>query len=62
MANGFDNAWLVVRANTLKPNASGVLDVDFDTIEEQQEYIAGALIFRRAGTTTIVSEPEDIVN
>ena len=44
MANGFDNAWLVVRANTLKPNASGVLDVDFDTIEEQQEYIAEAAL------------------
>ena len=62
MAAGFDNSWLVVRANTLKPNASGNLDVDFDAIEEQQKYIAGALIFRRAGTTTMVSEPEDIVN
>ena len=32
------HGWLV-RANTLKPNASGVLDVDYDTIEEQQEWI-----------------------
>lgn len=62
MAAGFDNAWLVIRANTLKPNSSGALDIDFDFIEEQQEYIAGALIFRRVGTTTMVSDPEDIVN
>jgi prepilin-type N-terminal cleavage/methylation domain-containing protein len=62
MATGFDNAWLVIRSNTLRPNSSGVLDVDFDTIDEQQKYIAGALIFRRAGTTTMVSDPEDIIN
>ena len=37
-------------------------DVNFDTIDEQLKYIAAALIFRRAGTTTLVSEPEDIVN
>lgn len=62
MGAGFDNAWLVVRANTLKPDANGDMDVDFDTLEEQQKYVASALIFRRAGTTTMVSEPEDIVN
>jgi hypothetical protein len=62
MATGFDNSWLVVRANTLKPDSTGAMDVDFDTIEDQQKYLAAALIFRRAGTTTKVSDPEDIVN
>jgi prepilin-type N-terminal cleavage/methylation domain-containing protein len=62
MASGFDNAWLVVRANTLKPDSTGAMDVDFDSVEDQQKYLAAALIFRRAGTTTKVSDPEDIVN
>jgi len=62
IATGFDNAWLVVRANTLKPNSTGAMDVDFDTIDDQKKYLAAALIFRRAGTTTRVSDPEDIVN
>lgn len=62
MATGFENAWLVIRANTLKPNSSGVLDVDFSTLDEAQKYIAAALIFRRVGTATMVTDPEDIVN
>jgi len=62
MAPGFENAWLVIRANTLKPNSSGILDVDFSTLEDAQKYIAAALIFRRVGTATMVTDPEDIVN
>lgn len=62
MASGFQNAWLVIRANTLKPNSSGNLDIDFTDIEDSKKYLAAALIFRRVGTTTLVTNPDDIVN
>lgn len=62
MATGFQNAWLVIRANTLKPDAGGNLDIDFTDIEESKRYLAAALIFRRVGTTTLVSNPDEIVN
>lgn len=62
MASGFQNAWLVIRANSLKPNSSGKLDIDFTEIEEIKKYLAAALIFRRVGTTTLVTNPDDIVN
>jgi len=64
MATGFDNAWLVLRANALKPDSNGKLDVDFEAMEEDDpdKYIAAALIFRHAGTTTKVSEPSIIVD
>lgn len=50
----FQNAWLVIRAGTLRPNGSGVLDVVFD---EDKEFLRTALIFRRVGTTTPVNDP-----
>ena len=52
------NAWLVLRAGILKPDSGGNLDVDFD--EEDLQALKAALIFRRAGTTTLVSNPEAI--
>lgn len=59
IASGFENDWLVLRAGTLKPNSTGDLDV---VIEDAQEAIVGALILRRSGTTTMVDEPDHILN
>ncbi len=58
MATDYDNTWLVIQAGTLKPNSSGLLDVDFTEIKN--EGLKAALIFRRVGTTTLVSDPTDI--
>jgi len=58
MATSFQNSWLVVRAGTLRPNTSGDLEVDFTN--ESKENIRAALIFRRVGTTTLVTDPEEI--
>lgn len=57
MASGYENTWLVIRAGTLRPDVSGVLDVQID---EGQEALKAALIFRRVGTTTPVTDPEAI--
>jgi prepilin-type N-terminal cleavage/methylation domain-containing protein len=57
MASGFDNDWLALQAGTLKPE-SGILKVVFDEIEN--EGLKAALIFRRVGTTTLVSNPAEI--
>lgn len=54
----FQNAWLVLQAGTLRPASGGALRVDF--LDEDKENLKAALIFRRAGTTTLVSEPGDI--
>ena len=58
MATDYDNTWLAIQAGTLKPNSSGLLDVDFTEIKN--EGLKAALIFRRAGTTTLVSDPAEI--
>ena len=58
MATDYDNTWLAIQAGTLKPNSGGVLGVDFTEIEN--EGLKAALIFRRVGTTTFVSDPTDI--
>jgi hypothetical protein len=57
MATNYDNTWLAIQAGTLKPE-SGILKVVFDEIEN--EGLKAALIFRRVGTTTLVSDPTDI--
>jgi prepilin-type N-terminal cleavage/methylation domain-containing protein len=57
MATGFDNAWLVLQAGTLRP-VDGTLSVDFT--EEKNANLKTALIFRRVGTTTPVNDPGDI--
>lgn len=57
MATGFDNAWLVLQAGTLRP-VSGTLSVDFT--EDKNTNLKTALIFRRVGTTTPVNDPGDI--
>jgi len=58
MATGYNNTWLVIQAGTLKPDAGGILGVDFTEIEN--EGLKAALIFRRVGTTTLVSDPTAI--
>lgn len=59
MATGFENSWLVLRAGTLKPGGSGDLEVNFE--EEDKQNLMSALIFRRVGSTTLVSDPTEIV-
>jgi len=58
MATDFENSWLVLRAGTLKPNSSDDLVVDFN--EEEKQSLKAALIFRRVGTTTLVTDPSEI--
>ncbi len=58
MATGFENSWLVLRAGTLRPDSSGELAVNFD--DEDKENVKAALIFRRVGSTTQVSDPAEI--
>jgi len=58
MATGFENSWLVLRAGTLKPNDAGTLAVKFD--DPSQANLKSALIFRRVGSTTMVTDPEEI--
>ena len=58
MATDYDNTWLAIQAGTLKPNSGGVFEVDFTEIDN--EGLKAALIFRRVGTTTLVSDPTEI--
>lgn len=58
MAPGFDNDWLALQAGTLKPDSGGNLAVDFS--DQENVGLKAALIFRRTGTTTPVTDPSDI--
>jgi len=58
MASGFDNDWLALQAGTLKPDSGGNLAVDFS--DQENVGLKAALIFRRNGTTTPVTDPSDI--
>ncbi len=58
MAPGFSNTALVIRAGTLKPDATGYT-IDFS--EEAKQYMTSALIFRRVGTSTLVTDPNAII-
>jgi prepilin-type N-terminal cleavage/methylation domain-containing protein len=60
MATGYDNTWLAIQAGTLKPNSGGVLGVEESFNDIENEGLKAALIFRRVGTTTLVSDPADI--
>lgn len=63
MAPGFENSWLVIRVGTLMPDANWdgqgkpPLTVSFD--EEDKANLKAALIFRRVGSTTLVTDPGD---
>ncbi|MGB0742931.1 MAG: prepilin-type N-terminal cleavage/methylation domain-containing protein [Opitutales bacterium] len=52
----FSNSWLVLRAGTLKPGNAEIIDFS----EEEKSGLKAALIFRRVGTTTKVSDPDEI--
>tara|TARA_X000000950_G_scaffold34592_1_gene37079 strand:- start:476 stop:1132 length:657 start_codon:yes stop_codon:yes gene_type:complete len=58
MATGYDNTWLAIQAGTLKPISDEEYEVDFT--ETENEGLKAALIFRRVGTTTLVSDPAEI--
>ena len=60
MANTFENDWLVIRSGTLRPNNSGELTGVFPQADEEGVSLKSGLIFRRVGTTTMVSDPSDI--
>jgi prepilin-type N-terminal cleavage/methylation domain-containing protein len=60
MATGYDNTWLAIQAGTLKPNSGGLLGVEESFNDIENEGLKAALIFRRVGTTTLVSDPADI--
>ena len=55
MATEFTNARLIIRAGTLRPSG-GTLDV---VVDEGQEFTVAGLIFRRAGSTTPINDPEE---
>jgi hypothetical protein len=56
----FNNAWLILQAGDLLPQGSnGRMQVDFSA--QENEYLLSGLIFRRVGTTTLVSDPDVIV-
>lgn len=59
----FSNKWLALQAGALKPGPGGDLTVQFPaddpSLGDLQNLKAG-IIFRRIGTTTLVSDPDDI--
>jgi prepilin-type N-terminal cleavage/methylation domain-containing protein len=56
----FNNAWLVLQAGDLLPQAaSGRMQVDFSA--QENEFLLAGLIFRRVGTTTLVSDPDVLI-
>lgn len=59
MASGYDNSWLVLRAGSLQFSEDGY-EVVFPGAGEEGEWLRTALIFRRVGTTTMVTDPGDI--
>ena len=54
------NAWLAIRAGSLRPDGSGNLSVEFPAADEEDGMLKAALIIRQAGTTTIVTDPSEI--
>ena len=54
IAKNFENAWLIIAAGTLRPDAKGIMDVDFQ--DPKKEGLKSGLIFRKVGTTTLVSD------
>lgn len=55
----FINTWLVLRAGILKPGAADTLEVDIE--DPTLENLKAALIFRRVGSTTLVTDFGDAV-
>ncbi|WP_052293180.1 prepilin-type N-terminal cleavage/methylation domain-containing protein [Coraliomargarita akajimensis] len=59
IGSDFQNGPLIIRAMSLRPASSGNLEL---VVDAAQEKIISGMIFRRAGTTTIVSDPEDALD
>lgn len=58
MAAKFVNAWLIFGAGTLQPKNNRQLDVTFDN--PSLEGMKSALIFRKVGSTTLVTDSDQI--
>jgi prepilin-type N-terminal cleavage/methylation domain-containing protein len=54
----FVNAWLIFGAGVLKPDANRQLDVSFD--DPAISGFKSGLIFRRVGSTTLITDPNQI--
>lgn len=58
VAKPFINAWLLIGAGALRPNELGNLDVSFD--DPTKSGLKSGLIFRRVGSTSLVTDPNQI--
>lgn len=58
-ASANPNAYLVLRSGSAIPNTAGT-SVSEIRVDQGDEFLRAALIFRRVGTTTMVTEPEAI--
>ena len=58
MAAKFVNTWLIFGAGTLEPKGNRQLDVSFDN--PSQERLKSGLIFRKVGSTTLVTDFDQI--
>ena len=58
MAVDFVNTWLVFGAGNLEPKGNRQLDVSFEN--PSLEALKSALIFRKVGSTTLVTDSEQI--
>lgn len=56
--NHFINHWLLVGAGALRPNNGGKLDVSF--ADPSKSGLKSGLIFRRVGSTSLITDPNDI--
>ena len=56
--NAFLNKWLVVGAGTLRPDNEGKLEVFFD--DQNKEGLKSGIIFRRVGSTSLVTDSDQI--
>ena len=58
MASNFVNAWLIFGAGTLDIKGNRQFDISFDN--PVQEELRSGLIFRKVGSTTLVTDSEQI--
>ena len=58
IAKKFENAWLIISAGILRPDDKGIMSVDFE--DPTKEGLKSGLIFRKVGTTTLVSDAVQI--
>ena len=58
IAKKLENAWLIISAGILRPDEKGIMSVDFE--DPKKEGLKSGLIFRKVGTTTLVSDSVQI--